>query len=75
MILFKLNLESEKIFFLKMLLVPFFYYSFSLDYLGQKELDLNLLEYYGERETEDIHLKLADVPTGEVLLSMCFKMT
>jgi hypothetical protein len=47
---------------------------FSQDYLGQSEIDLNFLEYYGEKETEDIHLKLLDASSGDVVLSMSYKI-
>ncbi|KAI8915202.1 hypothetical protein DFJ77DRAFT_359259 [Powellomyces hirtus] len=43
------------------------------DYLGQAEIGLDFLEYYGEKETEPITLGLRDVAGGSVVLRLAYR--
>ena len=43
-------------------------------YLGQAELALDFLEYYGGRETEIIQLVLKDVPSGIVFIQLQYRL-
>ncbi|KNC97059.1 uncharacterized protein SPPG_07456 [Spizellomyces punctatus DAOM BR117] len=45
------------------------------DYLGQAELALDFLEYYGEKETEPITLGLRDVASGSVVIRLMYRKT
>ena len=38
--------------------------------MGQGSVDLNVMEYYGQRETEQIKIKLDDVAQGEVIVTL-----
>ncbi|EPZ31817.1 Intersectin-1 like protein [Rozella allomycis CSF55] len=44
-------------------------------YLGQCEIQLDFLEYYGEKETEIIELSLKDVPKGSLLIQLQYHST
>ncbi|KAI9099787.1 Dbl homology domain-containing protein [Phlyctochytrium arcticum] len=43
------------------------------DYLGQAEVALDFLEYYGEKETEPITLGLRDVSSGSVVIRLAYR--
>ncbi|KAJ3050644.1 hypothetical protein HK097_008351 [Rhizophlyctis rosea] len=43
------------------------------DYLGQAEIALDFLEYYGGRETERINLELKDVRGGSVVVQLAYR--
>ncbi|KAJ3030647.1 hypothetical protein HDV00_008758 [Rhizophlyctis rosea] len=43
------------------------------DYLGQAEIALDFLEYYGGKETERITLELKDVRSGSVVVQLAYR--
>ncbi|KAI8903624.1 hypothetical protein EDD86DRAFT_214877 [Gorgonomyces haynaldii] len=47
---------------------------YSVDhYLGQAQVQLDILEYYGGKETEKMELQLKDVDQGKMILSLLYR--